>query len=162
MLWLVAVIGWLRTLPDSPPRVIGSFSSGSEQEAGSLTVHGAEDFLWRHRLVDVRTILIGQGSFRWLPVHFKISSHRQREMTHYRLMQGDMQDLFHAINTPIHPESQTTHKVQTWWYINDVSARKTDAFSTMHDFIPSQMDLIFHLQTLGNHIFLQYHDLDQR
>lgn len=117
MLWRVAVIGWLRTLPDSPPRVIGSVSSGSEQEAGSLAVHGAEHFLGRHSLVDVRTVLIGQGSFRWLPIHFKISSHRQREMTHYRLRQGDMQDLFQAINTAIHPESQTALKVQTWWYI---------------------------------------------
>lgn len=107
------MIGWLRTLPDSPAHVIGSFSSRGEQEARSVTVHGAEDFLGRHRLVDVRTILIGQGSFGWLPVHFKISSHRQRDMTHYRLMQGDMQDLFQAINTAIHPESQTALKVQT-------------------------------------------------
>lgn len=107
------MIGWLRTLPDSPPRVIGSFSSGGEQEAGSLTVHGTEDFLRRHRLVDVRTVLIGQGSFGRLPIHFKVSSHRQREMTHYRLIQGDMQGLFQAINTATHPESQTTLKVQT-------------------------------------------------
>ncbi len=85
VLWWLAVIGWLRTLPDSPPLVIGSFSSGGEQEAGSLAVHRAEDFLGRHRLVDVRTVLIGQGSFGRLPVHFKISSHRQREMTHCRL-----------------------------------------------------------------------------
>lgn len=141
MLWRVAVIGWLRTLPDSPPRVIGSVSSGSEQEAGSLAVHGAEHFLGRHRLVDVRTVLIGQGSFRWLPIHFKISSHRQREMTHYRLRQGDMQDLFQAINTAIHPESQTALKVQTWWYIYDISARKSNAFSNIHGFIPSQIQL---------------------
>jgi len=32
----------------------------------------------------------------------------------------------------------------------------------MHDFIPNQMDMIQHLQTLGNHIYMQYHYLDQR
>lgn len=41
-------------------------------------------------------------------------------------------------------------------YIKDISARKTNTFSTVHDFIPSQI----HLESIfKHHIFLLYHDL---
>lgn len=92
---LITGTGWLRTLPDSCPYVIAPICRG-EQEAGSLTVHWAENLLGWYSLVDVGTVFVGQGCFRRLAVHFKICKSKQGQTRHARVWQGHLSHILQA------------------------------------------------------------------
>lgn len=67
-LWLAVTV---RTPPHSAPCVVGAFSSG-DQETGPLSLAGAEDFLWRYGLVNMRAVFIGQSCISCLTVQLGI------------------------------------------------------------------------------------------